>query len=147
MSLEPGRTAPYSVDIRWRIVWLRVKGLSFSEIGRHLQIAPSTAHRVFSHFLITGEVEPKVKRGPRRHMRKLDVSLELFIIGLILEAPSMYLHELCMKVKEISGIEVCASTICNLLHKHGFTRKKNQASSLAAVDGSERGIYCQLSTL
>ena len=88
-------------QIQWRIIWLRaIKELSFSEIGRHLGIAPSTAHRVFSHFRETGDVVPKGKTGPRRHMRKLDISLEL---GLIIKAPSTYLQELCAKVKEISG--------------------------------------------
>ncbi len=48
----------------------------------------------------------------------------MFILGLILETPSLYLKELCCEVKDISGVEVCEATVCNLLHRHGFTRKK-----------------------
>ena len=50
--------------------------------------------------------------------------MELFIIGLVLESPTLYLSELCAQVEDISGIEVSEATICRLLRRHGFTRKK-----------------------
>ena len=122
-------------------MWQRVSNeLSFSEIGRLLQIAPSTAHRIFMNFMETGEVDAKKKTGPRRHTRKLNDSLELFIIGVILETPSLYLHELCIKVEQMCGIEVCASTILTILHQHGFTRKKIRQVALQR-SLSLRGIF------
>ena len=56
VSTEPGRKAPYSCDLQWRVVWLRIsQDLTFREIGQRHCIAPSTAHAVFEE---TGEVEP-----------------------------------------------------------------------------------------
>ena len=123
--MEPQRKAPYAIDLRWRIVWLRISNeLTFPEIGSRLGIAPSTVHRTFRTFMETGHVQPKGNNEPKLHQRKLDDYLSMFIVGLILESPSLYLKELCTRVKEVSGVDVCMSTICKLLHKHGFTRKK-----------------------
>lgn len=124
-SMEPGRTAPYSADLRWRIIWQRVaRELTFLQIGRRLEISPSTAHKIFTQFMETGDVEPKGNKAPKAYLRKLDDHMEMFIVGLILDTPSLYLKELCSKVTEVSGVEVCESTMCKLLHRHGFTRKK-----------------------
>ena len=82
------------------------------------------AHRIFTEFIEKGDVDPKGKRGPKPYLKKLDNYMEMFIIGLILETPSLYLKELCKKVEEVSGESVSEATICRLLHSHGFTRKK-----------------------
>ena len=51
---------------------------------------------------------------------------EIFVIGLIIESPSSYLSELCQAVQDFSGKKISPSTVCKLIHKHGFTRKKLQ---------------------
>ena len=56
-------------------------------LGRRLGIASSTAHRIFSQFLKTGDVEPKGNCGLKIYLRKFDDYMEMFIIGLILETP------------------------------------------------------------
>ena len=124
--MEPTRKAPYGVDLRWRVVWLRIcKELYFEDIGRRLGIAKSTAHRIFAEFADRGAVDPKGKKGlPRRYLRKMSEYEEMFIVGLVLESPALYLKELCSQVQQFSGIEVCEATICNVLHRHGLTRKK-----------------------
>ena len=49
MSAEPGHQQPYSLDIGWRVVWQRLgMELNFRDIARWLQIATSTAHRIFN---------------------------------------------------------------------------------------------------
>jgi len=46
-SAEPARTAAYSPDIGWRIVWQRAgMGLSFRDIATRLQIGLGTAQEV-----------------------------------------------------------------------------------------------------
>ena len=43
MSCEPRRTSAYSEDLRWHMVWQKeVLGLSYKEIGNHLNVDPST---------------------------------------------------------------------------------------------------------
>ena len=130
-SVEPGRKAPYQVDLRMRVVWQRVvHDLTFVDIGRRLGIASSTAHRIFTQFVDTGGIEPVGRHEARMYMRKMDEYMEMFVIGLILEEPYLYLKELCVKVKEYSGVEVCEATICKLLHRHGVTRKKMRQVAL-----------------
>ena len=73
----------------------------------------------------TGEVEAK-KQPTRECMRILSENDELFIVGLILERPSMYLSELCSEIYKVTGKDVSASTGCGLLARHGLTRKKIQ---------------------
>ena len=87
-SAEPARTAAYSPDIGWRVVWQRAgMGLSFRDIAIRLQIGLGTAHRLYTKFEETGEVAP-IKPGPRSDVRKLDDLHELYIIGLLAENPA-----------------------------------------------------------
>ena len=55
--------APYSSDLRWRIVWQRI-GMehSFRTITQRLNISLGTAFNVFKTFEATGEIEPKHRK-------------------------------------------------------------------------------------
>ena len=90
--MEPGRKAPYSADLHWRVVWKRLaRQSSFKDIAKSLGISPSTAHRIYYEFIERGDVGPVKSKGPKR---KLDDYVELFIIGIFLETPSLYLKEM-----------------------------------------------------
>ena len=58
-------------------------------------------------------------------MRKIDNSGELFILGL-LENPSLYLGEICQRIDSTFGIHITPSTVCRIIQRNGFTRKKIQ---------------------
>ena len=61
MSAEPGRKAPYSSDITWRVVWQRIgMELTFREIAENLCLSLGTVHNHFKQFQMTGEVAPTV---------------------------------------------------------------------------------------
>ena len=60
----------------------------------------------------------------RQEIRSLDEHSELIVIGLILESPTLYLHEICQTIQEVTSILVSQATICRLLRRYGFTRKK-----------------------
>ena len=123
-SAEPARTAAYSPDIGWRVVWQRVgMGLSFRDIATRLQIGLGTAHRLYTKFEETGEVAP-IEQGPRSDVRKLDHLHELYIIGLLVENPGLYLSEICQNIHAATGVTVSGSTVCRLLQRNGLTRKK-----------------------
>ena len=105
-------------------MWQRIAlDLKYEDIARNLNISLGTAYNIFKLFKATGEVDHK-KPPPRE--RKLDRHHELYIIGFILHFPTLQLSELVDKVKEISGTTTSTSTLCRLLAKHGFTRKKVQ---------------------
>ena len=59
MSAEPGRKAPYSADIRWRVVWQRIgMDFSFRSIAKHLCISVGTVSNHLKRFEETGDVLP-----------------------------------------------------------------------------------------
>ena len=76
---------------------------TFEQIGKRLQIAPSTAHHIFSRFRDTGNVAP-LKQHSREDARKLDGLHELFMIAMIHENSSLYLHEICQAIYEATGV-------------------------------------------
>ena len=57
-------------------------------------------------------------------MRALDEYSELIVMGLILESPTLYLDEVVHEASELASIIVFPPTICRLLKRYGFTRKK-----------------------
>ena len=125
-SAEPGRKAPYAIDLRWRIVWQRIgMDLTFRDIASNLNISHGTAHGIYKRFEETGDIAA-TKMPSRPDVRKLDKNAEILLIGIILSNPRLQLSELCASINHIMGIVVSPSTVCRLLAKYGFTRKKIQ---------------------
>lgn len=125
-SAEPSRTTGYSRDIGWRVVWQKVgMGLTYRQVASRLQIGLGTSHRIFERFRDTGSLSPQQRHGKRRpNSRKLDDLYELYILGIIADNPGLYLHEVTCRIKEATNVVVDGSTVCRLLRRNGFTRKK-----------------------
>ena len=128
-SAEPGRKAPYSTDLRWRVVWQKAgMELSFRDIARNLNIAVGTVCNIWKKFVDTGDVTPrKTDFVDRRYLSDRD---ELIILGILYEDCTSYLSEICQQVLEITGVSVSPSTICRIIHRNGLTRKKVQQVAL-----------------
>ena len=78
--------------MRWRIVWQKIAlDLKFQKIAQKLNISVGTAHNIFKLFQATGEVDHKQQP---KHEHKLDNHHEIYIIGLILQSPTLKLSEL-----------------------------------------------------
>ena len=133
-SAEPHRKAPYSSDLRWRIVWQRLAHeLTFRAISHNLNVAVSTIHRTWELFQRTGDVEP----SPTPHQPD---ALELFVVGLVLERPEMYLHEICQDILDHTGTEVSEATICRV-KEAWLHSQKDQGGSCSAFYSTERTVY------
>ena len=78
-------------------------------IAQNHSISVGTVHNVLKLFEETGEVSPKEPEG---NETKIDNSGELFILGLLLENPSLYLEEICQKIQSTLGMQVTPSTVC-----------------------------------
>ena len=100
------------------------------EIAERLDVSISTACKIYKLSKETNTVDPKSRCKPRPHTRQMDMQLELYAIGYVLEHPNVYLFELCQKIQDASGVQASKSTICRLLRKHGFTHKKLQQVTL-----------------
>ena len=97
---------------------------STTDIAKNLNVAVSTAYRTYRIFERTGKVDPLDRSSGREELRKLDRSSELYVVGFILDNPSIYLHEVCQEVKECFDLMITPLTICKLLKRYGITRKK-----------------------
>ena len=133
LSCEPGRKAPYSADLRHRIIWQRfAMELQFRTIAKYLCVAIGTVHNICKLFKETGSVAPG--KPDSSNARILSKYSELFVVGLLLENPSLYLGEVCKKINSVLGIDISASTICRVIHRHGLTRKTIQQVALQRCD-------------
>ena len=92
-----------------------VQGLTLREIASNLSVDHSTVCRVLKTFEETGNVEPGKSSGRPKCL--------IFII--ILENPSIYLHEIKKDLRTTTGRELDVSTICRFLHRNGFSRQKS----------------------
>ena len=102
-SAEPSRRAPYSADLRWRVVWQKIAmELPYKRIAANLNIATGTAVNIYRRFCNTGGVK-HTKQPQRLNLRVLTDNDELFIIGLVLDNPSLYLSEMRQLVLEVIG--------------------------------------------
>ena len=113
--------------------------MTYKDIGKGLHIAPSTAHQIFKQFKATGNVDQQKMRC-RYDCRKYDMDHEFLLVGLLMENPAMYLHKICNYIEKVSGLRVAASTICRILQRNGYTRKKIQALALER-SAEYRGIF------
>ena len=118
-------------------------GLGFKEIAIRLQIGVGTAHRLYARYVDTGDVAPKMQPA-RPDARKLDNLHELYIIALVHENPALYLHEICAKIVEATGITVSGSTVCKVLHRNGFTRKKLQRRGQQSTEEHLWPTFCSI---
>lgn len=128
-SVEPHRTAAYSCDLRWRVIYQRLgMGLACVTVARNLGIDPATVSRTVALFESTGDVEPVPRTGAPSKLCDYD---QFVIIENLLDQPSMYLYELQQVIEESTGTQVAESTICRFLKKNDFFKKKATPCSFA----------------
>ena len=123
-SFESSRSLAYSSDMRWRMVYQRCQmGLSYPEIGKRLNVDPSTVQRTVQLFEETGEVL-SIQGHHDKTTKKLSTHEELVIIEAALENPGAYLHELQQLIHQSTGTTVSTSTICRVFKQQRFSRRK-----------------------
>ena len=126
-SCERRHTSAYSDDLRWRVIWQREGlGYTYSKIAKNLCI---DANRILRLLLRSGSVS-KRKYPSDRSFRKLTKPAELFILNILLMRPGIMLLEIHRELQNTLLIHISISTICNFLHKNGFTRQKLCAVAL-----------------
>ena len=139
-SAEPNRRRPYDRDLRWRIVFQRIgMGLQYGKIAQNLNVSTSTAYRICARFDATGEVQPTLNKH-RPYLQRLDQRSQLYVVGLIMENPALYLAEICQHIHEVFALNVTPSTVCRLLRSYGITRKKIRCIALQRCD-TLRGAF------
>ena len=144
-SCEPYRKSAYPEDLRWRIVWQRkLQGLKLEKIAANLCVDTSTVQRIVSKFDATGEVSKKRYSAPNVTV-KLSKPVQLTVLQLVLKKPDTYLWE----IQQELNLDVSESSICKLLKRSKFSRKKLQLIAiqrdfeLRALFTSDVSVYNQ----
>lgn len=129
-SCEPRRTAAYSEDLRWRMVWQReVQGFTLEKVARNLCVDTSTVHRILKQFNSLGTVSKKSYSLSNVPM-KLTKPVQLTVLHLVLEKPGIYLSEIQLELRMMFGLDMSPSALCKFLKKNNFNRKKMQLVAL-----------------
>ena len=125
--------APYSVDFRWRIVWLaRFQHFSPADVAQLLNVCSRTVTRYVKLFDQTGDIMPRQYRhGPCRLLGQFE---QLILLRLIIDNPGIYIAELQDKLLTKCAITCSAATICRTLKHMGCSRQKIQRIALQRSD-------------
>ena len=112
-SCQESRSAAYETDLRWRMVWQR-EGLGFTlkQVADNLNVDKSTVQRIVSTFRESGSVSKKTypTGDDIKPNKLLSESVQLYILHIVLQNPSIYLWEL-------------QSELCSSLHSVIFSRR------------------------
>ena len=112
---------PYSLDLRWRIIWAYLsQNLSSVQIAEIFGVCERTVKRYVLMFEQTGEVE-SVQASHGSPL--LDKFEQLKLLQLILDYPGIYLKEIQKKLEGFFGVSISLSTICRALKRMGCTRQ------------------------
>ena len=113
---------PYTLELRWRVVWLNlVHGFSSHEVSELLCLSERTVRRYLTLFHQTGDVKPVSRRnGAQRLLGDLE---QLHLFQIVLRNPGIYLHEVQLQLQEAYGVKIHVSTICRTLKFMGCTRQ------------------------
>ena len=102
---------PYSLDLRWRVIWLHLAHhLNCKDISHQVSLSESTVYRYINAFEQTGDVAPRVStHGPQKLLGDFE---QLVLLRIILENTGIYLHEIQAKLVTMFGVTVSVATIC-----------------------------------
>ena len=104
------------------------QGLTYQQISSQLCIGYGTVYRTLNIFKATGNITSNPRND--RHLHILDEHHEFFIIGLILEHPTTYLHEVCDIVYSATRIHVSVPSICRMLKNKKKIKRVAQQRSI-----------------
>ena len=87
--------------------------------------------RVVCLFSNTGDV---CKRPSERAYRKINETVQHFILYLVLGRPGIYLREIVSELSAVLGLDVTESVVCKFLRMVGFTHQKQATFALLRDD-------------
>ncbi|KAM7425823.1 hypothetical protein ABFA07_022797 [Porites harrisoni] len=113
--------ASYSLNLRWRVVYLLVQGFTVERVARLLYVVKTFVKKIRNLYQNTKTVHYQSRPG---RVRKLEAQDMLFIRRVIQQYPEIYEDEIQEWIQFALGKTIHVSTIAKLLKKMGFTRRK-----------------------
>jgi transposase len=111
--------APYSDDLRSRVLSAYARGMETKEVAESLDVSPAWARRVKQRHRETGELTHRPLGGKR--FEKIDRGR---LVELIRQQPDMTLAEL----RDELGVSCALSAVCTALKKLGLSFKKRPST-------------------
>lgn len=122
--------APYSQDLRDRVISAYRKGMATAEISSIFEVSRAWARRVKQRLREGGETSPRKMGSPG--VRKIDRER---LAALVAEQPDATLREL----RERLGIQCVESAICMALKELGLSFKKRRSTRRSRTVRMSRG--------
>lgn len=119
--------APYSMDLRWRIVRSCERGTqSQREVAECFQVSLATVENILRLYRRTGDVSPhrRQRLGP---VVRIDDKAREQLRRSLKNQPDMTLAELREQLARKNGLRVSTSRICRVLQQMGLRRKKRRS--------------------
>ncbi len=126
--------APYSQDLRVRLIGAVEAGASARSAGRVFGVSASTAVKWVARWRRTGSVAAMAMGGSFRS--PLD-DHEAWILALLSERPDLTLAEIRGRLRE-HGVQAAIGSIWRFFERHGISVKKNRARRRAGQAGRGR---------
>ena len=114
--------APYSCDLRQRVVADAKAGLPDHEVATKHSIGEATVHRWKRLVRETGSPAPLPHGGGAP--RSLSIEHEVLLIGLVETVPDRTLEEQARELAATGAPSVCARTLSRALERLKYSRKK-----------------------
>lgn len=114
--------APYSMDLRWRIVRACEQGTeSQREVAELFEVSLATVENILRLYRRTGDVMARQRLHPGPPIRA--ASRER-VRQWVADQPDLTLAELRERLEHHTGIQVSSPTMCRILQALGLRRKK-----------------------
>jgi transposase len=114
--------APYSLDLRQRVVADSHAGVSDHEVADKHSLGEATIHRWKRLVRENGSPAPLPHAGGQP--RLLNVDDEVLLIGLVETVPDRTLEEQARELAAVGAPSVCARTLSRALARMNYSRKK-----------------------
>src|SRR6185369_5038054 len=139
MPLEAIMPAPYSQDLRERVIGFLALGGSARAAATRFDVSVSSATRWAQRWRAEGHARPRAMGGDRR-CRLREHSAK--VLQLVARQPDLTLQEIRSALAVSCGITVGLSTVHRFLRAHNVTLKKDPARGRAGPPGCSPGSAC-----
>ena len=143
-EIQPVMPLPYSVDLRWRIVWAYLAHHTTpSELAGRFCVSERTVWRYIQLFQQTGDIEPRAgRRGPKGLLGDYE---QVVILHTLLARPGIYLSEIQDELFNHFGVLVSVPTICRTLKQMGCTRQTMHHVAIQRSDAMRAKFMAEIS--
>ena len=122
---------PYSLDLRWRIIWLYLaQRLPPFQIATLLHVSERTVRRYLTLLYESGDVRSRARNnGPQRLLGEFE---QLTILRLTLANPGIYLHEMQGELVNMFGVSI-SKAVKPQSAEHGLHKTSNAPCCNTAI--------------